>query len=139
MKKLLALFVVLDFIFVGLILKFTPSQQTRMVSSVNDSAYNELTEGQKNKWHLVETLKFQISSTEITLETDKLQMIEKRMTLEGRLNRLNSKIQKQYPQTPDLAAEVNIKNEKAKLKKKALQSDSKTDDVQVTDQIILQK
>ncbi len=75
MKKLLALFVVLDFIFVGLILKVISSTPSRTISSVDDSTYNQLTEGQKTKWDLVKTLKFEISSEAVSLITDNLQMI----------------------------------------------------------------
>ncbi len=75
MKKLLILFVVLDFIFVGLILKVISSTPSRTISSVDDSTYNQLTDGQKTKWDLVKTLKFEISSEAVSLITDNLQMI----------------------------------------------------------------
>ena len=73
------------------------------------------------------------------IDPTNLQMIEQRMTLEGRLHRLSTKIQKQYPQPTDVVVEEKSKSDKAKLKKKILQSESKSNDIQVTDQIILQK
>ncbi len=75
MKKLLILFVALDLIFVGLILKVITSAPSRTISSVDDRTYKDLTEGQKNKWDLVKTLNFEVLTDSVVLTTDKLQMI----------------------------------------------------------------
>ncbi len=73
MKKLLALFVILDFIFIGLIFKFNTSAPTRAISSAQD--FDDFSEGQKNKWNLIKTLQFKSTDEDFFLQTDMLQMI----------------------------------------------------------------
>ena len=73
MKKLLALFVIIDFIFIGLIIKLN-TNPSRVIAST-DSSFDSLTEGQKNKWNLIKTLSFKITEDDVLLETDMLQMI----------------------------------------------------------------
>lgn len=74
MKKFLLLFILLDLVFVGAV--FTISkQQRRSISSIDSNAATNLSEGQQNKWHLLETFKFQKTDVALEFETDKLQMI----------------------------------------------------------------
>ena len=74
MKKLLALFVIIDFIFIGLIIKLNTTSPTRMITST-DSSMDDLTDGQKNKWTLIKTFNFEITEDAVSLKTDMLQMI----------------------------------------------------------------
>ncbi len=73
MKKLLVLFVVLDFIFIGLILKYNAPYPNRIVSSTD--GLDDLSEGQKNKWNLIKTLQFDSTEDIFFLQTSMLQMI----------------------------------------------------------------
>ncbi len=74
------------------------------------------------------------------IDPTNIEMIESKMTLEGRLHRLNSKILKQYPKSATLKADTDETNDKLKkIKKKNTLPDSKPNELQVTDQIILQK
>lgn len=66
-----------------------------------------------------------------------IQKMESKMTLEGRLNRLNAKIKKQYNPRPEVVATSEPENSAKKAKK--LPPAAKSDEIQVTDQIILQK
>ncbi len=68
-----------------------------------------------------------------------IEVIESKMTLEGRLNRLNAKIKKQYPKSADVVVDAEKLEDLKKVKKKNTLPDSKSDELQVTDQIILQK
>ncbi|OFZ31730.1 MAG: hypothetical protein A2622_03935 [Bdellovibrionales bacterium RIFCSPHIGHO2_01_FULL_40_29] len=74
MKKFLFLFVVLDFVFVALIIKWTTTPG-RMIASTEQSFYSDLTDGQKNKWDLIETFQFDSNSNHLEFSTNKLQMI----------------------------------------------------------------
>lgn len=74
MKIVLILFVLLDFIFVGLILTLQP-QTTRSVSSVSTNENAGLSEGQQNKWRLIQSFHFQKNSVSLEFETDQLQSI----------------------------------------------------------------
>lgn len=74
MKKLLVLFVIIDFIFIGLVIKLNMPNPSRVISSTDDS-FDNLTEGQKNKLNLIKTLNFEINEADVSLKTDKLQMI----------------------------------------------------------------
>ncbi len=83
MKKLLTLFVILDIIFVGLILQVLSKPKLQNIernvattdTPAKESIYDNLTAGQKNKWQLIETFKFEITASSVALRTDKLQMI----------------------------------------------------------------
>ena len=68
-----------------------------------------------------------------------IEVIQKKMTLEGRLKRLNEKIKKQYPKSAEVVVDAEKLESLKKIKKKNTLPDSKSDEVQVTDQIILQK
>lgn len=70
MKKFLILFVILDFIFVGIILKISTEQQ-RQVASVSDDS--ELTEGQQQKLELMKSFVFNKTESEVVLRTNMLQ------------------------------------------------------------------
>ena len=74
MKKLLVIFVVLDLVFLGIVLTIS-QKNSRSIATVTENAFSELTEGQQNKWHLIETFKFTQTENSISLLTDKLQMI----------------------------------------------------------------
>lgn len=72
MKKLLVLFVILDFVFVGVILKLF-SEKERSIASYEDSP--KLTEGQNQKLELIKSFKFSYTKDEVLLQTDYLQSI----------------------------------------------------------------
>lgn len=72
MKKLLVLFVILDFVFVGVILKLF-SEKERSIASFEDSP--KLTEGQNQKLDLIKSFKFSFSKDEVLLQTDYLQSL----------------------------------------------------------------
>ncbi len=74
MKKFSVLFVLLDFIFVGFVLTYS-NQSSRTISSVSSSHLGNLSEGQKNKYNLIKSFKFQQDSQNLILQTDLLQMI----------------------------------------------------------------
>lgn len=73
MKKWLLLFVIIDFVFVGLVLKFSTDSERRQVASSDN--FGELTEGQQRKLELVKAIDFSISEEGLEFKTDKLQMI----------------------------------------------------------------
>lgn len=68
-----------------------------------------------------------------------IEVIQNKMTLEGRLKRLNAKIKKQYPRSAEGVVDPKKSEDLKNIKKKNTLPDSKSDEVQVTDQIILQK
>lgn len=72
MKKLLVLFVILDIVFVGLILKMF-SEKERSIASFEGAP--KLTEGQNQKLDLIKSLKFSNSKNEVLLQTDYLQSL----------------------------------------------------------------
>lgn len=72
MKKLLVLFVILDFVFIGVILKLF-NEKERSIASFEDSP--KLTEGQNQKLDLIKSLKFSFSKDEVLLQTDYLQSL----------------------------------------------------------------
>lgn len=74
MKKILLLFVLLDMVFVGVILKMNPSPQ-RQQRFVAETADTGLTEGQTQKLNLIQNLVFSKTDQKITLQTDYLQLI----------------------------------------------------------------
>lgn len=74
MKKMLLLFLILDFVFVGTVMTLTQSKK-RTVASIDEPTLDGLSEGQKNKWQLIQSFKFQMTAESIELQTDKLQMI----------------------------------------------------------------
>lgn len=74
MKKFLVLFLVLDFVFVGLILTIA-SRKSREIASVPATSIDDLSSGQKNKWNLVESLLFQKTTSRVSLDCSKLQLI----------------------------------------------------------------
>ncbi len=71
MKKWLILFVVVDFIFVGLVLKVSTQNERRIASVTTD----ELTKGQQQKFDLVKSFQFTATNEQLVLQSDKLQMI----------------------------------------------------------------
>lgn len=72
MKKLLVLFFILDFVFVGLVLKLF-NEKERSIASFEDSP--KLTEGQNQKLELIKSLKFSFSKYEVLLQTEYLQSL----------------------------------------------------------------
>ncbi len=68
-----------------------------------------------------------------------IQKIESKMTLEGRLNRLNAKIKKQYSQGADAIVKSDTDKNAKKNKKQSTPPAAASDEIKVTDQIILQK
>ena len=72
MKKLLTLFVILDLIFVGVILKVSSEKERSVASLPNEP---ELTDGQNQKLELISSLKFSHTSEKLALKTDLLQSI----------------------------------------------------------------
>ena len=76
MKKLFTLFIIIDFVFIGLVLTLS-SKNSRMIATDNslNSDLSELTEGQKNKWLLVKTFRFENNYNDLVFSSDKLQMI----------------------------------------------------------------
>jgi hypothetical protein len=74
MKKWLILFVIVDFIFVGLILKLSTENQRKIASSEN-AEYADFTDGQKRKYDLVQSLNFNMNEQSLTLSTNQLQLI----------------------------------------------------------------
>lgn len=72
MKKLLVLFVILDFVFMGVILKLF-SEKERSIASYEDDP--KLTEGQNQKLDLIKSFRFSASKDEVLLQTDYLQTI----------------------------------------------------------------
>ncbi|MBC7421526.1 MAG: hypothetical protein H7328_12435 [Bdellovibrio sp.] len=72
MRKWLILFVIVDFIFVGLVLRIS-MQQERQIASVESES--NLSAGQQNKFELVKSLHFKADSQQLVLQTEKLQMI----------------------------------------------------------------
>lgn len=81
-KKMLLIFMILDFVFIGLVLTISNTNSrsitaTRSTASDNSDANqtDSLTEGQKNKWALVETFQLKVTADTIEFTTDKLQII----------------------------------------------------------------
>jgi hypothetical protein len=74
MKKWLILFAIIDFIFVGVVLKISTSNQ-RNVATYNDPFYAELNEGQKNKYDFVKSFQFLANADQLVLTTDRLQSL----------------------------------------------------------------
>jgi hypothetical protein len=72
MKKWLILFAVIDFMFVGLVLKYSSSNE-RAIASLDSET--ELTSGQKNKMELVQSFQLDATDTMISFVSDHLQMI----------------------------------------------------------------
>ncbi len=72
MKKFLILFVVLDFIFVGVVLKIF-SENERSIASLEQE--NPLSDGKAQKLELIKSLKLITSNDEITLDTNLLQSL----------------------------------------------------------------
>ncbi len=68
-----------------------------------------------------------------------IQKMESKMTLEGRLKRLNAKIKSQYGQTSEGMAPKSVDVKNKKVNKNNASPVMKSEDIQVTDQIILQK
>lgn len=72
MKKLLILFVVLDLVFVGVILRLF-SEKERNIANFEDSP--KLTDGQNQKLDLIKSFKFSFSKDDVLLQTDYLQSL----------------------------------------------------------------
>lgn len=77
MKKIIIYCLILSAVIFGFILAANKSKLRTVASEENSepAEFSSLTEGQKNKWRLVKTLKFQKKESSIELLTDKLQMI----------------------------------------------------------------
>ena len=67
MKKILIVFFVIDLIFIGLVLKIAPSSNRHIASIEESQAPKNLTEGQRNKWLLVKSFQFNLTSDQLTL------------------------------------------------------------------------
>lgn len=74
MKKWLIFFAIVDFIFVGLVLRLSTSNQRRIANEA-DTFYLELTEGQKGKYDFVRSFQFSNDGQNLTLKTDRLQAL----------------------------------------------------------------
>lgn len=72
MKKLLTLFVILDFIFIGIILKINSDKQRSVASAEYGIG---LTDGQIQKLEIIRSLKFLTSNEQIVLSTNMLQSL----------------------------------------------------------------
>lgn len=74
MKKWLILFAIVDFIFIGIVLKISTSNQ-RMIATEADQFYAELTDGQKTKYDFVKSFQFSADAEKLVLTTDRLQSL----------------------------------------------------------------
>ena len=74
MKKWLVLFVIVDLVFVGLVLRISTTSG-RNIAAYNDPFYAELTDGQKQKYDFVQSLQFSLGTDTLTLQTDRLQSL----------------------------------------------------------------
>ena len=74
MKKWLILFVLVDFIFVGLVLKLS-SENQRNIAGSKDASYSEMSDGQKLKYDLVQSFSFLADQDHLILKTNRLQSI----------------------------------------------------------------
>ncbi len=74
MKKWLILFAIVDFIFVGIVLKISTSNQ-RTIATEADRFYSDLSDGQKNKFDFVKSFQFTANSENLVLTTDRLQAL----------------------------------------------------------------
>lgn len=70
MKKLLVLFVALDLIFVGVIVKISSPQQRTIASNSE-----QMTEGQKQKEELIQSFVFSKQNDSVVLKTENLQSL----------------------------------------------------------------
>ena len=113
MKKLLILFVALDLIFLGIVMTRT-KENTRSIAAVNENDFSELTQGQQNKWHLIETFKFTQKENVVALLTTKLQMIcEDSLSIELDFAAQNFAIAGAKPIISQLFSCAEIKNDQA--------------------------
>lgn len=74
MKKWLILFAIVDFIFVGLVLKISTSQQ-RSIATETEQFYLDLNDGQKNKYDFVKSFHFVADAEKLVLASDRLQAL----------------------------------------------------------------
>lgn len=74
MKKWLILFAIIDFIFVGIVLKISTRNQ-RTIATEEDRFYSDLTDGQKSKYDFVKSFQFTADSDQLVLTTDRLQAL----------------------------------------------------------------
>jgi len=74
MKKWLILFAIVDFIFVGIVLKISTSHQ-RSIATEEDRFYSDLSDGQKNKYDFVKSFQFAATAEKLVLTTDRLQAL----------------------------------------------------------------
>lgn len=69
----------LDMLFIGLVLTILPSKNRNIASIEDSSALNnlpdDLTEGQKNKWLLVKSFQFKVTSSNVEIKTELLQSL----------------------------------------------------------------
>lgn len=74
MKKWLVLFLIIDFIFIGLVLKLS-NEKTRSIANLEQPTIdtNQLSEGQQRKLSLIQSLNFNINSQKISLKSNFLQ------------------------------------------------------------------
>jgi hypothetical protein len=116
MKKFLLIFMVIDFTFVGIVLKFSYTNHHRGVASDPESINESegLTTGQKNKIALVQTFQFQKLKNELRFKTDKLQMIcETSSLIELRFFAQNIAIAGSHPMITNTYSCENIKKNQA--------------------------
>ena len=116
MKKFLILFMLLDFIFVGVILtlKTGPS---RNISSVSTAEIPGLTEGQQNKWRLIQSFHFKKNVDSLDLETDQLQVIcDTSSLIELRFFAQNIAIDGEPPSISHVYSCFEIKKDQNKIK-----------------------
>lgn len=74
MKKWLILFAIVDFIFVGIVLKLSMNNQ-RTIATEADLFYSDLSDGQKNKYDFVKSFQFVADAEKLVLTTDRLQAL----------------------------------------------------------------
>lgn len=116
MKKFLILFILLDLIFVGVILtlKTGPS---RNISSVSTTEIPGLTEGQQNKWRLIQSFHFKKNVDSLDLETDQLQVIcDTSSLIELRFLAQNIAIGGESPSISHVYSCFEIKKDQNKIK-----------------------
>lgn len=74
MKKWLSLFIIIDFIFIGLVLLLS-NEKTRSIANLEQTTIdtNQLSEGQQRKLSLIQSLNFKVDSQKISLDSNFLQ------------------------------------------------------------------
>ena len=115
MKKWLIIFVMVDFIFVGLVLKLSTMNQ-RNIANDGDPFYSELTEGQKNKYDFVKSFQFLTDNENLTLQTDRLQALcETNSLVELKFKALNVAYAGVHPSVSHIYSCENIRKDLSRL------------------------